>query len=96
MCILIIIYVSYRTANTDLPDPLSPAVSIVHCSWKIFKSTSCIGTELMYIGSSWLSCLCSSMCMVPQEYVAYEFVPTFPAVSCISDSSNLDSFCDGL
>ena len=30
----------------DLPDPLSPLVSIVHCSRKVFQATSCIGTEL--------------------------------------------------
>ena len=37
----------------DFPNPLSPPVSIVHCSWEVFQTTSCIGTELLYIGSSW-------------------------------------------
>ena len=59
------------------------------------RSSSCIGTELWYIGSSWSSCLCSSMWRDPQEYVTYEFVPTSPAVSCISSSSRLYSFRDG-
>ena len=27
-------------ASTDLPDPLSPSVSIVHCSWQVFKAIS--------------------------------------------------------
>ena len=31
----------------------------------------------------------------PLEYVTYEFVPTSPAVSCMSSLSNLDSLCDG-
>ena len=40
------------TASTDLPNPLSPPVSIVHRSRQFFKATSCIGSELLYIGSS--------------------------------------------
>ena len=86
---------SCRTANMDLPDSLSPPVSIVHCSREVFQTTSCIGTELLYRGSSWLSNLCSSMWRGPWEYVAYEFVLTSPAVFCMSGSSNLDSFHDG-
>ena len=81
-------------AITNLPDSLSPPVSIVHRSWEVFKATSCIGTELSYIVSSWLFCLCSSMWRGPQEYIVYEFVLTSPAVSCMSGSSNLDSFHD--
>ena len=45
--------------------------------------------------SSWSSCLCSPMWRGPQEYVTYKFVITSPAVSHMSCSSNLDSFCDG-
>ena len=52
---------SCHSASTDLPDPLSPPVSIVHCSQQVFKAISCIGTELSYIVSSCSSCLCSSM-----------------------------------
>ena len=58
-------------------------------------STSCISTELLYIGSSWSSNLCSSMWRGPQEYITYEFVLTSPALSCMSVLSNLDSFHDG-
>ena len=93
--IYIHIYISCCTANTDHLDPLSPLVSIVHRPREIFKATSCIGTELLYIDSSWSSCLYSSMWRGPQEYVAYEFVLTSPAVSRMSGSSNLDSFRDG-
>ena len=39
--------------------------------------------------------LCSSMWRGPQKYIAYEFDLTSPAVSCMSGSSNLDSFHDG-
>ena len=28
----------------------------------------------------------------PQEYITYELVPTSPAVSCMSSSSNFDNF----
>ena len=52
---------SCHAASTDLPDPLSPPVTIAHRSWLVFKATSCIGTELLYIGSGWSSYLCSSM-----------------------------------
>ena len=31
----------------------------------------------------------------PSEYITYEILPTSPAVSCMSGSSNLDSFHDG-
>ena len=59
-------------ASMDLPEPLMQSVSIV------FKVISSIGTELLYIGSSWSSCLCSSMWKGPQEYIAYEFVLNSP------------------
>ena len=47
------------------------------------------------LGSSESSYLYSSMWRGPWEYVAYELVLTSPAVSCMSGSSNLDSFRDG-
>ena len=83
---------SCRAASMDLLCPLSPPVSIVHCSREVFKSIACIGTELLHIGSCWSSCLCSFMWRGPQEYVTYEFVPTSPAIPRMSGWSNLDSF----
>ena len=74
---------------TDIPDPLSPALPIVYCFQQVFRATSRIDT-----GSSWLSCLCSSMWRGPLEYTTYEPVPTSPTVSCTS-SSKFDSFHDG-
>ena len=82
--------------STDLPDSFSPPISIVHRSQELFKAISCNSTELLYIGSSWLSCLCSSIRRVPLKYIAYEYVLTSPAVSHMPGSSNLDSFHDGL
>ena len=70
---------SCRTASTDLSDPFSPPVSIVHRSREVFQAISCIGTELLYIGSSWSSYLCLSMWRGPPEYVVYEFILTSPA-----------------
>ena len=86
---------SYHAANTDLTDPLSLLVSIVYSFREVFRATSCIGTELLYIGSSWSSNICSSLWSVPLKYVAYESVLTSPAVFCMSGSSNLDNFRDG-
>ena len=81
--------------STDISDPLSPHLPIVHCFQQVVKATSLIGTELLYVGSSWTSCLCSSMWRGPQEYITYELIPTSPAVSRMSGSSNFDSFRDG-
>ena len=33
----------------DLPDPLPPPFSIVHRFRYVFKDTSCIGTDLLYV-----------------------------------------------
>ena len=84
-----------RTISTDLTDPLLLPFSIIHRFWSVFKATSCIGTLLLYVVASWSSCLFSSMWGSPQENVTYEFVPTFPSVSRMSVSTNLDSFRDG-
>ena len=46
---------SSRAASTDLPDPLLLPVSIVHRSRELFQATPCIGTELLYVDSSWSS-----------------------------------------
>ena len=34
------------------------------------------------------------MCGGPYEYISYVFIPASPAVSCMSGSSNLNSFRD--
>ena len=81
--------------SMDIPDPLSPPLPIILCFWQVFRATFHIATELLYVGSSWSSCLCSSMWRDPQEYITYELIPTSPAVSCMSGSSNFDSFRDG-
>ena len=44
---------------SDIPDPLWPPLPIVHRLWQVFKTTSCILTELLYVCSSWSSCFCS-------------------------------------
>ena len=60
--IYIYIYISScRTISTDIPDSFYPFFSSVHCFRQVFRATSCIGTELLYVGSSWSSCICSSM-----------------------------------
>ena len=51
--------------------------------------------KLLYVSSSWSSCLCLSMWRGPQVYITYEFVLTSPAVSRMSGSSNFDSFRNG-
>ena len=62
---------------------------------QVLSVASCIYTELLYVCSSWSLCLCSSMCRGPQEFITNELVPTPPAVSRMSSSSNFDSFHDG-
>ena len=86
---------SCRAASTDIPVPLSSPLPIVDCFRQVFRNTSCIGTELLYVGSSWSSCLCLSMWRGQQGYIAYELVPISPAVSGMSGSFNFDSFRDG-
>ena len=49
------------TISMNIPDPLLPPLPIVHSFWQVFWATSHIGTELLYVGLSWSSCLCSSM-----------------------------------
>ena len=78
--------------STDIPGPFSPPFSIDHWFQQVFRATYSIDAELLYVVSS---CLCSSMWRGPREYVTYEFVPTFLAVSCMSGSSNFESFRDG-
>ena len=92
--LICILSLSCVSISTGIPDPLPPPISIIHRSRLVFKYTSCIGTDLLYVGSSWSYCLCSSMCGSPLEYVTYEFVPTSPAECCMSGSYNLDSFRD--
>ena len=58
----------------------------------VFKAISSIGTELLYVGSSWPSYLYSSMWRGPQEYVPYEFDSTSPAVSRMSSLPYLAIF----
>ena len=81
--------------STDIPDFFSPPLPIVHCFRKVFRTASRIDTELLYVGSSGSSCLCTSLWRSLQEYITYELVPTSPTVFCMSGSSNFDSFFDG-
>ena len=72
---------SCRAISTDIPDALSPPLPIVHCFQQVLSTTSRIGTELLYVCLSWLSCLYTSMWRGPQEFIPYELVPTSPAMS---------------
>ena len=47
------------------------------------------------IGSSWSSCFCSVILRGLLENITYDLVPASPAVSCMSGSSNFDSFRNG-
>ena len=92
--IIIIIIIILRCLYGSPWPSLSPHVSIVHRYREFFQATSCIGTDLLPIGAIWSSCLYSSMWRGPQEYVAYEFVLTSLAVSCMSGPFNSDCFPD--
>ena len=56
---------SCRAASTDIPDPLSSLLPIFHRLWQVFRATSRILTELLYVCSSWLSCFFSATCGGP-------------------------------
>ena len=43
--------------------------SIVHCFWQVLWATSCIGTELWYVGSSWSFYLCRSTSLMSSSLV---------------------------
>ena len=43
---------SCRAASTDISDPLSPPLPIVHRLWPVFWATSRILTQLLYVCSS--------------------------------------------
>ena len=85
----------FHAASTDIPDPLTPLLPIIHRFWQVFGATSRILTSLLYVCSNWSSCFCLAICAGPYEYMTDEFVLAFPAVSCVSGSSNLYSFRDG-
>ena len=79
----------------DISDPLSPSLPIDHRFRQVLSATSRIYTELLYVGSSWSSCLFSTIWKGPQEFFTYELVPTSPVVSRTSGLSNFDSFREG-
>ena len=85
---------SCRVTSTDISDPLSPPLPIVHRFRQVLRATPNILTELLYVGSRWSPWFCSAMWRGPLEYITYELVLTSPAVFCMSGSSNLNSFRD--
>ena len=56
---------SYRAGSTDIPDPLSPLLPIVHRPRQVFRTTSCILTQLLNVRSCWSSCFCAAVCGDP-------------------------------
>ena len=45
VCVYIYIYISScRAASTDIPDPLSPLLPIIHRLRQVFRVTSCVLT----------------------------------------------------
>ena len=56
---------SCRAASTDIPDPLLSLLPIVHRLWQVFRATSRILTEVLYVCWSWSSCFCSAICGGP-------------------------------
>ena len=40
---------SCHAINADIPGPLSPSLSIVHCFWLVFGAASRIATDLLYV-----------------------------------------------
>ena len=65
---------SCRAVSTDIPDPLSSLLPIVHCFWQVLRATSRILTELLYVDSSWSSCFCSAIWRGPFSYGRYIYI----------------------
>ena len=63
---------SCRTGSTDIPDPLSPLLPIVHRPRQVFRTTSRILTYLLNACSCWSSCFCTAMCGVHKSTSLYE------------------------
>ena len=90
--IYIYIYISCRAASTDIPDPLSPLLPIVHRFWQVFWATSRILTELLY------SCMFKLPSCHMRGFIGVHYLW---ARLCFSSSvlhvsqSNLDGFRDG-
>ena len=68
---------SCYATNTDIPDPCSPLLHIVHRFWQVLWATSRIFTELLYVGSSRSPCPCLDMWGGPSVNITYELVPRF-------------------
>ena len=62
-------YHHYRAASTDFPNSLAPPVSIVYHTRQVFQASSSNSTKLLYIDSSWLSNLYSSIGGGPPEFI---------------------------
>ena len=60
-----IIIIIMHAASSDIPDPLSPLLPIVHRFWQVPWDTTRILTEMLYVGSSWSSCFCSDKWRFP-------------------------------
>ena len=92
--ILQVIHISSSSCcagSMDIPDPLSPLFPIVHRLWQDNIPYPHIAAECMFVlvvlllhGHVWGSI----------RVHLFEFVPASPAVSCMSGSSNLNSFRD--
>ena len=65
---------SCRAASTDIPDPLSPHLPIIHRLWQVFRVTSHIITYMLHVCSSWPFCFWLAICGGSQEYITYELV----------------------
>ena len=76
----------------DIPGPLSPPLPIVHYLRQVFRVTSRIDTELQYVGLADRPTFARPCEGVHRS--TFELVPTSPAVSRMSGSSNFDSFPD--
>ena len=47
---------SCGAASTDIPDHLSPLLPIIHRLRQVLRVTSCVLTQLLYVGLNWSSC----------------------------------------
>ena len=86
---------SSRGITSDIPDPLLPPLPIVHRFRPVLRATPRILTELQYVDSSWSPYFCTTKWRVHRSTSLMSSSLASPAMSCMSCSSNLDSFRDG-
>ena len=86
---------SCRAISTDIPNPLSPPLPIIHGIRQVHRATSRIYTELLSVNSGWLPCLCSSQypaCLIRLILIVFMMGGRWPYSCCFMGCCLQDLF----